>query len=88
MKEFPIMKLDRKGKDYIPYDVIEPHEKQALKNHGQTLERLAERGGLSWAEAYAVLTDSSFPLRKDYISEEYYEEKVREIVENISILEK
>ena len=53
MKEFPIMK--NKGKEYIPYDVIKPHEEQALKNHcGQTLDRLAERGGLSWAEAYAV----------------------------------
>ena len=31
MKEFPIMKNN--GKEYIPYDVIKPHEDQALKNH-------------------------------------------------------
>ena len=41
----------------IPWDVIEPHEEQALKNHGQTLKRLAERGGLSVCEAVAVLED-------------------------------
>ena len=60
MKEFPIM--TNKGKEYIPYDIIKPHEEQALKNHcGQTLDRLAARGGLSWAEAYAVLTDIDTP---------------------------
>lgn len=29
MKEFPIM--TKKGKEYIPYDIIKPHEEQALK---------------------------------------------------------
>lgn len=81
MKEFPIMA--KKGKEYIPYDVIKLHEEQALKNHcGQTLDRLAERGGLSWAEAYAVLTDSKFPYGDQYISDEFYEKKVKEIVSN------
>ena len=50
MKEFPI--TTKKGKEYIPYDIIKPHEEQALKNHcGQTLDILAARGGLSWSEA-------------------------------------
>lgn len=81
MKEFPIM--TKKGKEYIPYDIIKPHEEQALKNHcGQTLDRLEARGGLSWAEAYAVLTDSKFPYGDQYISEEFYEKKVKEIVLN------
>ncbi len=81
MKEFPIM--TKKGREYIPYDVIKQHEEQALKNHcGQTLDRLAARGGLSWAEAYAVLTDSKFPYGDQYISEEFYEKKVKEIVSN------
>jgi hypothetical protein len=31
----------------IPWERIAPHEAQALHNHDQTLERLAERGGLS-----------------------------------------
>lgn len=79
MHKFPIM-IDHDRKDYIPYDIIKPHERQALLNHGQTLERLAERGGLSWSEAWAVLTDRTFPSRKEYISREYYEREVRRIV--------
>ena len=83
MKKFPIMK--NKGKEYIPYDVIKLHEDQALKNHGQTLDRLAERGGLSWSEAYAVLTDSKIPFWDEYISDEFYEKKVKEIVSNTKL---
>ena len=56
-REFPIL---TKPKEYIPWDAIAPHEAQALRNHHQTLERLAERGGLSWVETYAVLTDNHF----------------------------
>lgn len=85
MKEFPIMK--NKGKEYIPYDVIKPHEEQAMKNHGQTLDRLAERGGLGWSEAYAVLTDSKIPFCDEYISDEFYEKKVKEIVSNTKLTE-
>ena len=40
----------------IPWSLIAPHDRQAMANHGgQTLERLAERGGLSACEAIAVL---------------------------------
>ena len=31
------------------------HEGQAWKNHGQSLTQLAQRGGLSWAEALAII---------------------------------
>lgn len=44
----------------IPWDMILPHERQALRNHSQTLKRLAERGGLSASEAVAVLEDRDF----------------------------
>ena len=47
---------DRNQAEYIPYDIIAPHEEQALSNHGQTLKRLAERGGLGWSEILAILT--------------------------------
>lgn len=30
-------------------------EKQAMKNHGQTLERLAERGGICPSEALSII---------------------------------
>lgn len=44
----------------LPWDMIAPHEKQALRNHSQTLKRLAERGGLSAGEALAVLEGYSW----------------------------
>lgn len=39
----------------LPWDLIAPHEAQAQRNHSQSLERLAERGGLGTCEAVAVL---------------------------------
>lgn len=56
--KFPI--LDSKPKEYIPLDVIKPHEKQALINHNQTLKRLSERGGLDWIEVLCVLEDRGY----------------------------
>lgn len=57
---FPVMT----GKDYgreegacVPLALVLPHERQADRNHGQTLHRLAERGGLSACELAAVLED-------------------------------
>jgi hypothetical protein len=41
----------------LPWPVIAPHEKQAMRNHGQTLEQLAERGGLGFVEALAIMCD-------------------------------
>ena len=41
----------------IPMTMLEPHERQAQSNHGQSLKRLAERGGLSACEANAILED-------------------------------
>ena len=54
-KRFPVLR-DEKIKS-VPWDIIEPHRQSAMKNHGQTLERLAERGGLSLAELIVVMTD-------------------------------
>lgn len=39
----------------IPFAMLVPHEQQAMKNHGQTLERLAQRGGLGVSEAIDIL---------------------------------
>lgn len=82
-RAFPIICSNKK--EYIPWDLIATHEKQALRNHGQNLDTLAERGGLSWSEAYAVLTDTSYPSTEAYVSEEYYMEKVEEIWDNRTI---
>ena len=43
-----------------PWSLLAPHERQALRNHGQTLERLNERGGLSPREMMCVLEDRSW----------------------------
>lgn len=43
--EFPI--LNSKPREYIPWHVITPHRQRIERYHGQTLERLSERGGLS-----------------------------------------
>ena len=50
---FPIL-----GNDMVkavPWGVLAPHDSQARSNHSQTLERLAQRGGLGVDEACAVI---------------------------------
>lgn len=49
---FPIL---NGGGAKIDYQLVEDHGGQARDNHGQTVKRLAERGGLSWCELHAVL---------------------------------
>lgn len=39
----------------IPWLFIVPHEAQALRNHGQSIQRLAERGGTSVKETLAIV---------------------------------
>lgn len=56
--EMPIMGSKRIKS--IPWGVIDGHERQAQSNHYQTLERLAERGGLAPAEAVAIIEDRKF----------------------------
>jgi hypothetical protein len=45
----------------IPWAAIAPHEKQAQRNHSQTLRGLAGRGGLSIHEAYHIMKDQEWP---------------------------
>jgi hypothetical protein len=50
----------------IPWAMIAPHEPQALWNHcGQSLERLAQRGGLAPCEAIAVLEDRKWHMMNE-----------------------
>lgn len=48
---FPIMRGPA-----VPWSLIAPYESQARENHGQSLKRLAERGGLSMCEAMAIMS--------------------------------
>jgi hypothetical protein len=55
-RKFPILGHGR-CVGYISWEVAELLRRQAMINHGQTLERLAERGGLSWQEAAVCLAN-------------------------------
>lgn len=65
MRQFPILYNPEDRKDRaalgwpssVPWDFIAPYEKRAKSNHSQSLERLAQRGGLGPMEMYAVLRD-------------------------------
>lgn len=50
---------------YVPWHLIASHAAQADRNHGQTLERLAERGGLSPCELAAVLLNRPWQRMTD-----------------------
>jgi len=43
--------------DDVPWTLLTPHENRALTNHGQTLETLASRGGLSPDEIVAIIEE-------------------------------
>ena len=55
---YPI--LGSRPTQYIPRGLLMVHESQAWKNHGQSLTQLAQRGGLSWAEALAIIEGKSW----------------------------
>ena len=63
---FPVLLSSEEKKKFpdcpeeIPWDRIAAHESQAKKNHFQTLEGLAERGGLSPAEVMCILHDHDY----------------------------
>ena len=60
---FPVMLTPRERKDFpdcpqfVAWEFVLPHNEQACLNHKQTLQRLAERGGLAPSELVAVLED-------------------------------
>ena len=49
----------------LPWAMVSAHAGQANRNHYQSVERLHERGGLSWCEVLAVLEDRKFTLVAD-----------------------
>jgi len=64
-KRFPVLLGEQRWiwsgmPDSIPWEAISTHESQARANHGQSLEVLAQRGGLSPYELLAVLLDQPF----------------------------
>ena len=63
----------------IPFAILVPHAAQAKRNHHQSLERLAERDGLSPCEAVAILEDRAWhAIRPQVDAERSLINKVRE----------
>lgn len=54
-KMFPVL---NSGGWCVPHAAVERHARQCKINHGQTVKRLKERGGLDWSELVAVLSDA------------------------------
>lgn len=56
----------------IPWAFIAPHDAQARSNHGQSLERLAQRGGLAACEAIDIVEGRRWGSAKACIENEQY----------------
>lgn len=67
-ERFPVLFTERERRQWplcprdVPWAMLAPHDRRAQKNHGgQTLHRLAERGGLDPIELVCVLDDREYP---------------------------
>jgi hypothetical protein len=49
----------------VPWSLVGSHERQAQKNHSQSLERLSQRGGLSPLELWCVVNDKHWHEKGD-----------------------
>lgn len=64
-EKFVMPILNSKPPVTLTWPVTAQHRKQADINHGQTLERLRERGGLGWAEIADVLNGRGWATTRD-----------------------
>lgn len=76
MEKFPIQ-YKNKG-EFIPLGLMLEQEKRCFKNHHQSVQQLAKRGGTSYLEAYYIIFDSEY--KRPMESAERYEENARRIV--------
>ena len=60
VKQFRVHSCDHDKLASIPWSLIGPHEIAAQANHGQSLNKLHDRGGLSLKEMWAILNGVSF----------------------------
>lgn len=63
-RQFPVLSSCRHPRmpRSVPWRLLAPHEEQARANHSQTLERLAERGGLDVTEMAVILRNEKWPM--------------------------
>lgn len=83
-RRFPILETSpapQGAKQDVPWGLVEPHREQAQLNHYQSLERLAERGGLSWCELIAVLEDRPWRRMDNDIAEQQVRTLLRDLGE-------
>ena len=66
----------------VLWTLVKDHQDQAQSNHSQSLERLAERGGLSPKELWCVVHDKKF-----YDSRDMTETKAIEWLRNLDGVE-
>lgn len=88
MTTFPIL-IDHQNTPHkitsVPWAMLVPHRQRAMINHDQSLERLAERGGLTVTEILAVIDDTPwFDAKMKYkskTSEERQDVLIRRVKE-------
>ena len=62
LENMPVMKgVNIKS---IPMRLLQPYEEQALRNHSQSLQRLAERGGMDSSEFLGMVSGLRWSLLK------------------------
>lgn len=81
---YPI--LGSRPQQYIPRELLMIHEGQAQKNHGQSLTQLAQRGGLSWAEALAIIEGKNWrdAIKSENEAELIVKKLVAEFIDGMS----
>ena len=79
MRRYPVHSSDRRQLESVPWAMLEEHAYQVESNHGQTLERLAERGGLGLTEIVAAVEGKRLRDVRG-MSEDSALERVRELV--------
>lgn len=60
---FPVHPSDRHLMESVPWDWLAKYQRQVERNHGQTLQRLAQRGGLSIEEIRCAIAGERLFLR-------------------------
>ena len=82
LPSFPLLWTRHHPAGSVPLALLKPHEKQAWRNHGQSLKRLSERGGLCAVEMVAVIEGWDPFKVKNYrrLSEEAALEQVLQLI--------
>lgn len=56
----------------VPMAFVIEHERQARSNHGQSVERLKERGGLAWTELADIIAGRRWGSCRDVDEAHFY----------------